>query len=214
MRFVRLRVQVPRGVHPVVDCWTHSPHVERVQGLHWNVHDDGVAIMDYVEGDEAVVKDVLARADEVLQYDVTPAGDGLYVHVVDRTTPVTASIFAAFTSGSLLIVPPVEYSDGEVRVSVVGADEDLQHAVDALPDTMPTTVEAVGEYDQTPDSPQSVLSDRQDEALAVAVAVGYYDVPRTGDIGAVAAELGCSASTAAEHVQKAESKLIRSVYSG
>ncbi|WP_439027088.1 helix-turn-helix domain-containing protein [Haloarchaeobius sp. DT45] len=213
MRFVRLVVQVPEGVHPVVDCWTHSPHVDRVQGLHWNVHDEGVAIMDYVEGEESVVRAVLAGADEVVQFDVTPAGDGFYVHVVDRTTPVTARLFDAFASGSLLVVPPVEYGDGEVRVSVVGANEDLQRAVAAIPETMPTTIEAVGEYDQHPETARDRLSARQDDALAAAVAVGYYDVPRTGTIEDVAAELGISPSTAAEHVQKAESKLIRGVYS-
>ncbi|WP_435319086.1 helix-turn-helix domain-containing protein [Haloarchaeobius sp. TZWSO28] len=213
MRFVRLRVQVPEGVHPVVDCWTHSPAIDRVQGLHWNVTDEGVAIMDYVEGDEEVAREVLASADEVVHFDVTPAGDGFYVHVIDSTTPVTADLFDTFASGSLLVVPPVEYGDGEVRVSVVGTDDDLQRAVAAIPETMPTTIEAVGEYDRDPDTARDALSARQDDALAAAVAVGYYDVPRTGTIEDVAAELGISPSTAAEHVQKAESKLVRETYS-
>ncbi|NEU57192.1 helix-turn-helix domain-containing protein [Halorussus sp. MSC15.2] len=53
-------------------------------------------------------------------------------------------------------------------------------------------------------------TERQQEAVETAVAVGYYDVPRTATHEDVAAELACAPSTASEHLRKAESKVLQS----
>jgi predicted DNA binding protein len=58
---------------------------------------------------------------------------------------------------------------------------------------------------------ESLLSERQREAIAVAVDRGYYEIPRQMSHEDVAAAVDCAPSTAAEHLRKAESKLLQSV---
>jgi predicted DNA binding protein len=54
-----------------------------------------------------------------------------------------------------------------------------------------------------------MLSDRQREALEVAVELGYYDTPREATHTDIAAELDCAPNTASDHLQKGEAKLVR-----
>ncbi len=56
------------------------------------------------------------------------------------------------------------------------------------------------------------LSARQREAARVALAVGYFDTPRGATIEDVANELDCATSTAAEHLQKAESRVFSMLF--
>ncbi|WP_129113987.1 helix-turn-helix domain-containing protein [Halegenticoccus tardaugens] len=58
----------------------------------------------------------------------------------------------------------------------------------------------------------SIKATRQHEAVTVTIDVGYYGIPRKGDYETVAAQMGCAPSTAAEHLRKAESKLLRSLF--
>ncbi|QCC50446.1 helix-turn-helix domain-containing protein [Halapricum salinum] len=63
----------------------------------------------------------------------------------------------------------------------------------------------VGSYDRAVTTP---LTDRQREAVEAAREVGYYEVPRTGDIETVARELDCAVSTASTLLRRAESRLV------
>ena len=52
------------------------------------------------------------------------------------------------------------------------------------------------------------MSDHQREALRVAWAAGYYEIPRTVAITTVAAELRCAPSTASDLLRRAEQALV------
>lgn len=52
------------------------------------------------------------------------------------------------------------------------------------------------------------LTNRQREALSVAWAVGYYAVPREGELTIVADELGCAVSTASNILRRGEARLV------
>ena len=54
----------------------------------------------------------------------------------------------------------------------------------------------------------SALSDRQFEATAVAVELGYYETPREATVANVADRIDCAPGTAAEHLRKAEGTLV------
>lgn len=60
-------------------------------------------------------------------------------------------------------------------------------------------------------SPAATLTTRQREAVAAAVDAGYYGATREGSVAAVAETLGCSTGTAAEHLRKAEARVMRAV---
>jgi len=58
------------------------------------------------------------------------------------------------------------------------------------------------------------LSDRQREATDAALDLGYYEIPREADHRDVASALDCAPSTTAEHLRKAEAKLVESILDG
>lgn len=57
----------------------------------------------------------------------------------------------------------------------------------------------------------SALSERQSEAVTVALDLGYYETPREATVAEVAERLDCAPGTAAEHLRKAEAALVRRV---
>ena len=58
------------------------------------------------------------------------------------------------------------------------------------------------------------LTARQFEALQVARQIEYHDVPHTGSLGEVAAELDCSESAGATLLRAAESALVDATVGG
>jgi predicted DNA binding protein len=61
---------------------------------------------------------------------------------------------------------------------------------------------------------RAALTDRQHEVLATAHELGYFERPRGANATEVAAELGISRSTFAEHLASAQSKLLDAVLDG
>nr|WP_272904722.1 helix-turn-helix domain-containing protein [Halobacterium sp. TGN-42-S1] len=55
------------------------------------------------------------------------------------------------------------------------------------------------------------MTDRQRDVVAVAVDLGYYEVPRTATLDDVAAEVGVASSTVSDHLRKAESAVMASL---
>nr|WP_240147616.1 helix-turn-helix domain-containing protein [Halorussus sp. JP-T4] len=92
-----------------------------------------------------------------------------------------------------------------MRLTAVGHGDDLRDLLDALPDAVDVTVLSVGPFTR---GLGATLTGRQREALAAAWGVGYYEVPRDGDVEAVAAELDCAVSTASTLLRRAESRLV------
>ncbi|WP_449404951.1 helix-turn-helix domain-containing protein [Halorubrum amylolyticum] len=80
----------------------------------------------------------------------------------------------------------------------------LGDALGALPEWLDHEVRRVGPYRRGDALFDPGLTDRQFEAVAAAVDVGYYDGPGAPGVDAVADALGCAESTAAEHLRKAE----------
>ena len=58
------------------------------------------------------------------------------------------------------------------------------------------------------------MTDRQLEAVATAVEIGYYAVPREAGLADVAAALGCAESTASNLLRKAEASVMGRLVDG
>jgi len=201
-------------IHPMYGLWTNADYIERSRALQWNFTGDALGILHYAEGDADAFEDAVADIPEVLGYELEPAGEGsFYVYIRDATTEPLGDMFGPVTSGGIVVVPPIDYrADGTVALSVFGPDGEVQSAVDRIPDLIDLTVLQVGGLAGTEVAAESRLTDRQREAVEVALDLGYYDVPRTASHEAVAGELDCASSTAAEHLRKAESAVLRSVF--
>lgn len=198
-------------VHPMYDVLVNDPAVERARATHWNFAGDELGIMHYVEGNREAFRKRLEAIPEVREYELTPAGEAFYAYVRDATTGPLRELFGAVADSSAVVIPPVEYEGGTVSYSVFGPAGEIESAIERVPDPIEVRVEAVGGMRGVPGLADSLLSDRQREALEAALDAGYYEVPREAGHEAVAAALGCAPSTAAEHLRKGEAAVLRAV---
>lgn len=112
-----------------------------------------------------------------------------------------------------MTVPPAEWStDGSYTFTVLGADADVQAAIDDVPSAGDVDIESVGGTKVATRSVIGRLSDRQLDAIEAGLELGYYDVLRAVTIDNIARELGCATSTVAKNLRKAESKLVVALF--
>ena len=196
------------------DLWANAPFVERATALQWNFTGDALGILHYAVGDADAFEAVVEGIPEVLGYEIERAGeDAFYVYVRDATTDALGDLFGPITRGGLIVVPPIRYhEDGTVTFSLFGPDAEIGAAVERVPDPVVVTVEEVSGLGATVAAAETLLTERQREAVQAAVELGYYEVPREAGHADVAAAIDCAPSTAAEHLRKAESRLVRSLF--
>lgn len=219
MKHVRIRITADGHedeVHPIYDLLANAPFVGYATAIQWNFTDDELGMLHYVEGDQAAFADALDSIPEALGFEMESAGEEkFYAYVRGSTTAPIRELWEVTARRALVTVPPVEYhEDGTVTLAMFGPGEVIQNAIETVPDPITVTVEEISGLQALPQTVASSLTDRQREAVEAAVAVGYYDVPRTGSQDDVARRLDCSPSTAAEHLQKAEATVIRSLFGG
>ncbi|QLG26798.1 helix-turn-helix domain-containing protein [Halorarum halophilum] len=208
MKYVRLTLRFHDDVvHPVHELIDRDEGVERDLLLHGNTATEGWdTLLFYVDGDPDTYAAALEAADGIVDYELTHLGENsFYAYIEQEADAFDAALFERFSRTGVIVVPPVEFVDGgEAHVTVLGDPAALQSTVDDLPDGLDVSIDRVGEYDDRQAAFDPGLTGRQREAVAVAVDLGYYAVPSEANATDVAAELGCSAGTAAEHLRKAE----------
>jgi predicted DNA binding protein len=192
-----------------------SPTVEEARLVDWSMAADEQSTVLYtVDGDPTTFAERAADTDGIDSVELSETARGrTYVLVVMRPleTPLFAAIHRASTQAGLVVRKPIVYRDGTMSARVVGDAAPLQRALEASPDGVEVQIDEIGRLRWHPDDPVAKLSDRQREAVAVALELGYYDQPRGTTHEDVAAELNCAPSTASDHLQKAEANIVRSV---
>jgi predicted DNA binding protein len=199
-----------------------SPAVERETILERDARGSVTTLLLAVEGDRARYEAALEEVDAVVEWatethrggddaradDAGDAHGTFYVYVRTRLRERERGYHEALDREGTLIVPPVELrADRSIRLTLVGRAADLRAAVEALPDRIDVSVLRTGTYETTRAGGAPVTA-RQREALRAARAVGYYEVPRTGELADVAAALDCSTSTASTILRRAEARLV------
>ncbi|WP_436933530.1 helix-turn-helix domain-containing protein [Halovenus marina] len=217
MKHVRVTITAggsEAGIHPMYDIWANAPFIERASALQWNFTGDALGILHYAVGDAEALATAAEEIPEVIDYDIAPAGDdSFYAYVRDDTTEALGDLFRPITSGGIIVIPPIRYrEDGTVAFSLFGPEEELQASLDSVPDLIDVTIEAVSGLESTAVAVETRLTERQREAVSAAVERGYYDRPRTADVDDIASALDCAPSTAAEHLRKAESRVLSSLF--
>jgi predicted DNA binding protein len=217
VKYLRLVIRyAPEYQRPMHRFMTESDAVEREWLVTWNVGvEDGItSTLFYVVGEREPYERALSAVTTTESYDLAPVGDeAFYAFVRGRETEQSRSIYSAFEQRTLMVVPPLAYRPhGLMAFDVVGDPAALESVLDELPEGITAEIREVGEYDARPGTFAIDLTARQREALAAARQVGYYEVPRTGSVADVAAELGCAPSTASTHLRKAEARLVERVF--
>lgn len=164
-----------------------------------------------VDGDVDLVGTELDSSNGLQTVETAPVTDGKFnlLATLDLSTiPLLQDVFGALTQEGLVVAKPVIYRDGQVHVRIVGSSSTLQTAISKLSSNMEFEIITIGEFDRSRDTPLSMLSDRQREALVTAFNLGYYEHPRETTHGDIAAQLGCAPNTVSDHLQKAEKKIM------
>ena len=213
MRSLTLRAHLPDDLlHPMHAFVADHDAFERTELLHWNpgVGETNAMVFRVVGTDHEAYADALDATDQVREYrlgDVRP--DRFVLYVRDRQTPGDRRLTDPVRDTNLVVVPPVVYdADRTVRFTLVGTDEELQRTVDELPDQAPVDVVRLTGFDPGGFDASADLTPRQREALEAAYDAGYYAAERSGSVAEVASALDCAPGTAAEHLRKAEAKVV------
>lgn len=211
MKRVRITIDPTAiGVQPMHQQLTSSDRINKTHIINWNVVDPPTTFLLRIHGSYGHLERVLGQSSYVDGYEIFPLSDRVcYCYLWGEATRGSRLLFERFTQGTLLTIPPITLNQDEtVTLTLIGAQSDIQTAVDELPDAVEVTVEEVGGSQVAMDSIIDSLSSQQREAIEVAVALGYYELPRNVTIEQVATELECATATAAEHLRKAESRII------
>ncbi|MFB6283451.1 MAG: helix-turn-helix domain-containing protein [Halobacteria archaeon] len=214
MKYIDLVVTTESGgFHPVDEIIAESKEVTRGKVNYINLlHDDTIMSLYTMEGEGDEMKRELDRHSDVLSYDVFDVDEDeyhVYVHV-DRGEPVT-NVLSLIEELRIIIDTPMEFTDEGLKVRAIAEQGTLNEALGKVPEEIDFEIKKVGEYSSGEEGLLSVLTQKQRSVLETAVAMGYYEVPRGADYKEIAEEVGVAASTASEHLRKAESKLITSL---
>ena len=217
MKRVRITIHPQELDNPTLyEHLTDAPYVSEIRTVNWNNETPPAGFLLWIRGDHRRLERRLADDPDVSDYEVLPLSDReCHCFLEGVGTPDARELWANFNRGSVMTVPPVEWNaDGSSTFTLVGTEEDIQAAVDGVPEDVPVDVERVGGTSVRPEDVRGALSDRQRETVETAAAVGYYDTPRDATTEDVASEMGCAPSTAAEHLQRAESKVMTALFDG
>ncbi|MFB6224736.1 MAG: helix-turn-helix domain-containing protein [Haloarcula sp.] len=213
MKYVTLSLwMAPEVRHPMHQFVVEHDGYEASYLLRGNdVGSDLQTLLFHVDGfPPEPYRAALEQADTVEEYAISSCPDEtFYLYVQDSPTETGHDLIDALTRTGLVIVSPVAYyADETVGLTLVGPGRTVQQALDTVPDNISVDVREVGEYDSRRLDSGAALTDRQFEAVAAAVDCGYYSDPREGSVDAVADRLGCAPGTAAEHLRKAEARVM------
>lgn len=204
----------PDGFYPDYRSYIEQASVthERIHQIHL-LNDGTIAELYQFRGDLNRVAATLEASSHVLHYDVAETEDGsglVYLHMT--ATDATTSLLALLREFELILDPPLEVTDdGAIRVTLLGDETALQGMLTAASDIVDIHLEQTGEYKPEGRDLASRLTDRQHQILTMAVAKGYYTVPREASISDIANEVDLSQSTVGEHLQKIEAKVLSEI---
>lgn len=216
MQSADLTITLPESMQlPTPD---YEGYVVREEVLSWRVSpaDGVVGFLSLILGDRARCRAVAEGIDAVRRFDVAPVDDErFYAYAEMDLRDADASLMEPFDDRGLVVVPPIVYYDSAtVRVTALGAAESLTGLLEEFPAGVEIEVERVGAHERLSGSLAGRLTSRQFEALRVARELGYYDVPRSAPLSAVADELGCSESAASTLLRNAEARLVDAALGG
>lgn len=215
MKYLQIAVREPPDVrNPMHTFLIESDDLELAQLWNWNTATEGVDVILFrIVGREETYTAALEEVPFVQAYETARIDEeSFYVYIEHETREADHRFREPFLDQRVLTIPPIEYAgDGLTRMEVVGRAADVQSVVDGFGPAFEVQVDRIGAYEWGVSAFDSLLTDRQREALSVAVDLGYFDVPRTASVEAVADELGCAPSTASNHLRKAQSRLARRV---
>jgi predicted DNA binding protein len=214
MRYATFTIVAAEGFTSVGRTIASHPDIVHEGIQHITMLDDSTVLMlTRLRGDLERARTILEDRSDVRQCEVFGREDG-YAYIHGDATETVQQLLAIQREHQVLIDTPIEFTNRtagdseELRVTLLGDDRTLQGAVADAPDTVEVRLEETGDYKPDLDEVAALLTDRQREVLSVAVEHGYYEIPRQTTYEEIAAELGVTAGTVSEHLQKVEATVL------
>ncbi|QIB74955.1 bacterio-opsin activator [Halogeometricum borinquense] len=207
MKRVAFGVSYPTELaHPIHRRLARTDGVSRMELLIWGPTAN-VTTLSWFDTDPETVRELLTAVGTLSAVSLVAGDDGTYAFAHQTGFEFDDDVLDLLASASVVFLPPVTFfEDGTATFEAVGETADLSDFYRQLGTLLDVRIERVHDF-QRGSNPAN-LTTRQQSALETAVAVGYYDVPRTGTVEDIAAELDCATSTAGELLRKAESAVV------
>lgn len=159
--------------------------------------------------EQAAFERVLSRTEAVTSYEIVPGSmDRIYVFYEEETRPIEAAMKQFLDELGLVLVPPMVYTNRTITVELAGEESALRRAFELIPADVEFELERFGDY-QRGETSRELLTDRQREAVTVAIDLEYYAIPRQGSVRDIATQLDCAPSTATNLLRRAEGRIIQ-----
>lgn len=214
VKYIENTITPKRGwFHPVDQHVEREPAIERKSIQQINLLEDETVVMLYeLAGDHGHISRTVEQHFDALAYSTSEIGSNtlVWTHVTPST--LVKRLLRITQEYNIVLQMPLEFTrEGGVKCVFVGDETALQAATQAIPDEVRVDVRRMGDYSPGVERFSSVLTERQEEILDVAVELGYYDDPRNVTHEDIAAQVGCNRTTVGEHLRKIESKVMPAI---
>jgi len=142
--------------------------------------------------------------------------DGSLVVFISGRYPESETRAGRAAESKVFLAEPPEFIDvNRMKCTLVGDEKELQaYLRDAERRNLALKILSLTPLGPKAESPMSALTAKQRQVLVTAYGLGYYDVPRRISSDEMARLLKIDKSTMAEHLRKAEKRMIKSVIAG
>lgn len=152
----------------------------------------------------------LDNCDTIQWWEHVSAAESEHVYLVEMSVADRLASVGVDADG-LLRAEQAEVNDSGVTVDQAGSQEQLSDMLTEMKAAgFDISLEKLQDY-RVRETSLDALTDRQHEVLEAAYTLGYYDVPRRSSTAEIAAELDVDDSTVAEHLQRAEHNLLKTL---
>jgi DNA-binding CsgD family transcriptional regulator len=204
--------RMQRGGNDSREVWIDGTLVATQEAIHYiNLLDDGTVVgVARFSGDANQLAIIEDEIPEIISCTVT-GGETWLAYMHYEPAKVEKTLLERINSEAISIDWPIRETANGLEVTLFGEDAALQQLIAGFPAEVDVTLERAGNFQPDMGNPAGQLTDRQKEILRIALAAGYYDIPRRITQRDLAAELGLSRGTIGDHLRRAEAKIIRSV---
>ncbi|MFB6163769.1 MAG: helix-turn-helix domain-containing protein [Haloarculaceae archaeon] len=198
--------------HPALAEAATHPEITLEQMQYINLLGDGTGVVLLGgRGDPDAAVEILRDNDDVIDWELIPGNSETeyyaYIHFTDREPAV--GLLQLLEDYKLVLDLPLRFNAaGDLRVTVVGTDENMQRALANVPEAIDAQATEMGTFNPEDDRAIARLTDRQREVLETAVELGYYEVPRQATYEEIADACGCTVGTVGEHLNRIEARII------
>lgn len=158
--------------------------------------------------DASAIRSFLGSASEISRVSVLEQGKDFILFSIGFSHGKLAPVVV---DSGVHIRPPLSLGNGTISVNVLGTEKEILGFLSSAK-KLPGVRVSLAKKSRLGIFKKPLLTAQQERTLKTAIESGYYSIPRKIQIRALAKKLGISTSTAAEHLRKAESKVIEDYF--